>query len=356
MKNFRQYIKESPDEMIVNPDPEVVLDWTKPSAYPFGFYNANYKLQLYGDYDEVEDAYEDAGQLSPIEGLENLHQTLIYCRPGKGLGLANDIDSLIYKWRTHSSMMVAWMSLLTSGKIMGLEWPRKSLEYKAFKHKDGVYVDMADDYQAGFFQGFAYAALDVLEDKGIPREYSQYEAAFDRLVGGDILESYNAREFFNPCGRIWINDKSSSQKSLTAISFWQKENEVPRDYIDKVLDAYGIEGASRENVYIEFIDEGDETPKRTYTQYKSNQKAGGNVSDEDIAAKKAQGHLAAAGSNVVAAQAAKKQEMVGLGAMGSEVQGQTAATAGYPTTAQYMSQKTIGDSAKLSFKNYLKKS
>lgn len=347
MKNFKEFIKEDPDEMVVNPDPEVVLDWTKPSAYPFGFYNADYKLQLYGEYDEAEDAYEDAGQLSPIEGLKNLHQTLIYCRPGEGL--ANDIDSLIYKWRTHTSMMVAWMSLLTSGKIMGLEWPRRSLEYKAFNHKDGVYVDMADDNQAEFFQGFAYAALEVLEGKGVPREYKQYTAALDRLVGGDELESYSAREFFNPCGRIWINDKSSSQKSLTAISFWQKESEVPRDYIDKVLDAYGIEGAARENVYIEFIDEGNESLKRTYTQYKSNQKAGGNVSDEDIAAKKAQGHLAAAGSNVAAAQAAKKQEMVGLGAMGSEVQGQTAAAAGYPTAAQYMSQKTIGDS----FKQYI---
>jgi hypothetical protein len=189
----------------------------------------------------------------------------------------------------------------------------------------------------------------MLEGKGVPREYRQYTAALDRLVGGDEIESYSARDFFNPCGRIWINDKSSSQKSLTAISFWQKESEVPRDYIDKVLDAYGIEGAARENVYIEFIDEGDESLKRTYTQYKSNQKAGGNVSDEDIAAKKAQGHLAAAGSNVVAAQAAKKQEMVGLGAMGSEVQGQTAADAGYPTAAQYMSQKTIGDS----FKQYI---
>ena len=354
MKNFRQYIKEDPDEMVVNPDPEVVLDWNKPSAYPFGFYNADYKLQLYGEYDEAEDAYEDAGQLSPIEGLKNLHQTLIYCRPGEGL--ANDIDSLIYKWRTHTAMMVAWMSLLTTGKIMGLEWPRRSLEYKAFNHKDGVYVDMADDDQAGYFQGFAYAALDVLEGKGVPREYRQYEAALDRLVGGDEIESYNAREFFNPCGRIWINDKSSSQKSLTAISFWQKESEVPREYIDKVLDAYGISGAARENVYIEFIDEGDDSPKRTYTQYKSNQKAEGNRSDEDIAAKKAQGHLAAAGSNPVAKEVAKKQEMAGLNAMGSEVQGQIAATAGYPTTAQYMSQKTIGDSAKLSFKNYLKKS
>lgn len=354
MKNFRQYIKESPDEMIVNPNPEVGLDWRNKSAYPFGFYNADYKLQLYGDYDEVEDAYEDAGQLSPIQGLENLHQTLIYCKPGEGL--ANDIDSLIYKWRTHTSMMIAWMSLLTSGKIMGLEWPRRSLELKAFTHKDGVYVDMSDDDQAGYFQGLAYAALDVLEGKGIPREYSQYEAAFDLLVGSDELESYNAREFFNPCGRIWINDKTESKKPLTAISFWQKESEVPRDYIDKVLDVYGISGVARENVYIEFIDEGDESPKRTYTQYKSNQKAEGNRSDEDIAAKKAQGHLAAAGSNPVAKEVAKKQEMAGLNAMGSEVQGQIAATAGYPTTAQYMSQKTIGDSAKLSFKNYLKKS
>lgn len=347
MKNFKEYIKESPDEMIVIPDPQVGLDWQNKSAHPFGFYNANYKLQLYGEYDEVEDAYEDAGQLSPIEGLENLNQSLIYCKPGEGL--SNDIYELIKDHQTHTSMMVAWMSLLNSGKIMGLEWPINSLEGKAFTHKDGMYVDMSDDEEAGYFQGLAYEALNVLRGKDVDREYRNYSSVIDRLVGGDELESYDAREFFSPCGRIWINDTTESKTPLTAISFWQKEEEVPKEYIDKILDAYSIAGPARENVYIEFIDEGDESPKRTYTQYKSNQKAGGNVSDEDIAAKKAAGHLAAAGSNVAAAQAAKKQEMTGLGAMGSEVQGKTAAAAGYPTAAQYMSQKTIGDS----FKHYI---
>lgn len=354
MKSFKHFFKESPDEMIVNPNPEIGLDWQNKSAHPFGFYNADYKLQLYGEYDEVEDAYEDAGQISPIVGLENQHLTLIYSKPGDGL--ANDIFELIKDHQTHTSMMVAWMSLLNSGRIMGLEWPANSLEKKTFTHKDGIYVDMSDDEEAGYFAGLAYEALKVLRGGKIDREYKKFNGVIDRLVGGDELESYDAREFFNPCGRIWINDTTESKTPLTAISFWQKEEEVSKDLIDKVLDAYGISGPSRESVYIEFIDEGDESPKRTYTQYKSNQKAGGNMSDEDIAAKKAQGHLAAAGSNVAADQAAKKQEMAGLGAMGSEVQGQAATAAGYSTAAQYMSQKTIGDSTKFNFKNFLKKS
>lgn len=347
MKNFKEYIKESPDEMIVIPDPQVGLDWESKSAHPFGFYNANYKIQLYGEYDEEEDAYEDAGQLSPIQGLDGLDQTLVYCK--RGAGLANSIYKLIQHHQTHASMMVAWMSLLESGKIVGLPWPSRTREAKAFTHQDGIYVDMSDDEEAGYFQGLAYAALEVLKGNATPREYIRFEDVIYYLIGGEGEEGYDAREFFSPCGRIWINDTTESKTPLTAISFWQKEEEVPKEYIDKVLDAYGIAGPARENVYIEFIDEGDESLKRTYTQYKSNQKAGGNVSDEDIAAKKAAGHLAAAGSNVAAAQAAKKQEMAGLGAMGSEVQGQTAAAAGYPTAAQYMSQKTIGDS----FKHYI---